>query len=98
MPTKDTGIPSPIWEDPTGCRATKAGTPQLLSLCSRAQAPQLLSPGAATTEARLPWSLCPTTREATAMRSLPTATRVGPALHTTEKSEQQQDPGQPKVK
>ena len=43
---------SPIWEDPTCRGATKPSVPQLLSLCSRAREPQLLSPCATTTEAR----------------------------------------------
>ena len=40
--------------------SNKACVPQLLSLCSRAREPQLLSPRATTTEARVP-------REATTM-------------------------------
>ena len=35
-------------------RSNKAHVPQLLSLCSRAREPQLLSPRAATTEAHAP--------------------------------------------
>ena len=41
--------------------------------------PVLQSPGAATTEAYAPWSLC-SARETTATRSLHTAARVAPAL------------------
>ena len=39
-----------LWEDPTCRGATKPHVPQLLSLCSRACEPQLLSPHATTTE------------------------------------------------
>ena len=41
---QETWIQSLIWEDPKAC------APQLLSLCSGAREPQLLSPSAATTE------------------------------------------------
>ena len=41
-------------EDPTCCGATKPCVTQLLSLCSVAWELQLLSPRAATTEARTP--------------------------------------------
>ena len=54
--------------------SNKARVPQLLSLCYGAQEPQLLSPCAATTEARRPESPCSATREATAMRILCLAT------------------------
>ena len=46
-----------------------------LTLRSRDQELQRLSPCAATAEARAPWSPCSTTREATALRSPCTATR-----------------------
>ena len=49
-------------------RSNYARVPQLLSLCSRALEPQLLSPRAQ--------SLCSTTREATAMRNPRTATKT----------------------
>ena len=42
-----------VWEDPTSRGATKPRAPQLLSLCSRACEPQLLSPRA-TIEAHAP--------------------------------------------
>ena len=51
-----------------------ARAPQPLSLCSRVQEPRLLRPHATTI------SLCSTTREATAMRSLCTATTERPPL------------------
>ena len=54
-----------------------ARVPQLLSLCSGARRPQLLSPRAATTEAHAPGACAPQ-REATAMRSPCTAMRSGP--------------------
>ena len=40
-------------------RSNKACVPQLLSLCSRAHEPQLLSPHATTTEARVPRARAP---------------------------------------
>ena len=60
-------IQSLIQEDPT-CHKTTARMPQLLSLCSRAQDPQLLSPSATTTKAHMSWSPCEAWREATSMR------------------------------
>ena len=42
-----------FWEDLT-CSGARSPWTQLLSLCSRAQKPQLLSPRAATTEAQAP--------------------------------------------
>ena len=49
-------------------RSNKARAPQLLSLCSRAHEPQLLSLRATTTEAHVPRAHAPQQREATAMR------------------------------
>ena len=46
-----TRVPALVREDPTCRGATKPSVPQLLSLCSRAREPQLLSPRATTTEA-----------------------------------------------
>ena len=43
---QETQVWSLVWEDPTRLRATKSHVPQLLSLCSRAQDPQLRSPHA----------------------------------------------------
>ena len=82
----ETRVRSLIQEDPTSCGA--AG-PQLLSLHSKAQELQLLSPRDANTEACAPWSLCSTTREATTTRSLHTATRDSPRSN--------EDPAQPKI-
>jgi len=48
-----------VWEDPPSCRATKP-------VCSRAQEPQILKPSHPRD--------CSATREATAVRSLGTAT------------------------
>ena len=42
----ETRVRSLVWENPTHLRATKSHVPQLLSLCSRAQDPQLRSPHA----------------------------------------------------
>ena len=73
--------------------------PQLLSLCSRAREPQLLSPCAATTEACALWSLCSATREATAVRSPHTTTREQSLLSATrEKPSKQRRPSTTKSK
>ena len=56
-------------------QSNKARVPQLLSLCSRAHEPQLLSPRATTTEAQAPRARALQQREATAMRSQHTATK-----------------------
>ena len=72
-------------------RSNEACMPQLLSLCSGARELQLLSPHVATTEAWRLWSLCPTTRKATAVRSPCTASREQPLLaRTWEKPTEQQ--------
>ena len=63
--------------------------PQLLSLCSRAREPQLLSPRATTTEARVPRAYAPQ-REATTMRSPRTAMKSSPHSPQTEKAHTQQ--------
>ena len=71
--------------------------PQLLSLGSRAQELQLLSPRATSTEARVPWSLCATTREAT-MQNLHATTREQPPLTATrEEPMRQQRPSTAKI-
>ena len=67
--------------------------PQLLSLCSRAWEPQLLSPCAATTEACALWSLYSATREATAVRR-----EQSPLSATREKPSKQRRPGMAKSK
>ena len=54
LPMQGTRIRALVREDPTCRGATKPRASQLLSLCSRAREPQLLSPRAATTEARAP--------------------------------------------
>ena len=65
--------------------------PQLLSLSSRTWELQLLKPGL--------WSLCSTTREATAMKSLRTSMKSSPFLLQLEKSlSSDEDPAQPKIK
>ena len=70
--------------------SNKACAPQLLSLRSRAHEPQLLSPRATATEARVPRARALQQREATAMRSLHTATRSSPRLLQLEKACAQQ--------
>ena len=60
---------------------TRPSAPQLLNLCSRVWGPQLLRSHAKTAEAHMPWSLCATTREATAMRSLHAETKEQSPLH-----------------
>ena len=54
LPTQETRVRALVQEDPTCRGATKPPVPQLLSLRSRAHEPQLLSPRATTTEARMP--------------------------------------------
>ena len=63
-----------------------------LSLCSRDQELQRLSPWAAAAEARAPWSPRSTMTEATTLGSPCTATKVAPALPTREKPGQQRRP------
>ena len=60
---------------------TSHGTTKPMHHNYRAWELQLLSPRAATTEACAPWSLCSTTREASAMRSPHSTTRAAPACH-----------------
>ena len=69
----------------TGAAATEACVPQPLSLCSSTTKPLLQSPEAAAAEACAPFSLCSTTREATAMRNPHTTARVAPACHSQKK-------------
>ena len=59
LPVQGTRVQSLVQEDPTCHGATKARAPQLLSLCSRAHEPQLLSPRATTTEACAPRACAP---------------------------------------
>ena len=54
LPMQGTWVRSLVSEDPTGRGATKPCVLQLVSLCSRARKPHLLSLRAATTEARVP--------------------------------------------
>ena len=54
LPMQGTQVRALVQKDPTCRGATKPSAPQLLSLHSRAREPQLLSPRAATTEARGP--------------------------------------------
>ena len=70
--------------------SNEARVPQLLSLCSRAHEPQLLSPHATTTEAHVPRACALQQREATAMRSLRTATKSSPCSLQLEKACTQQ--------
>ena len=70
--------------------SNEAHAPQLLSLCSRAREPQLLSPSATTTEICAPKSPCSATREATAMRSPRTTTKSSPCSPQLEKAHAQQ--------
>ena len=80
-------------------RSSEARAPQLLGLRSRAHEPQLLSPQATTTEAHVPRARAPQQREATAMRSLCTATKSSPRSPQLEKAHvQQQRPNAAKNK
>ena len=54
LPMQGTWVQALVREDPTCRGATKPCAPQLLSLCSRAREPQMLSPRATTTEACTP--------------------------------------------
>ena len=54
LPMQGTRVRALVREGPTCRGATKPRAPQLLSLCSRARRPQLLSPRATTTEAHVP--------------------------------------------
>ena len=55
LPMQGTCVRALVREGPACCGATKPiHAPQLLSLCSRAREPQLLSPHATTTEAHVP--------------------------------------------
>ena len=76
-------------------RSNQARAPQLLSLCSRAREPHLLSPPAATAEGRAPYSPCSTTGEARA-RAL--KLESGPHWLQLERSPRsREDPAGPKT-
>ena len=76
-----------------------AHDPLVLVQCSRGQEAQVLSVPAAGTEAHESQSLCSTEGEATAMRSLCTATREQPSLAATrEKPVQLRRPSRAKTK
>ena len=70
-------------------QSNSARVPQLLSLCSRACEPQLLSPRATTIEARTPRAHAPQ-REATTMGSPCTTTKSSPGSPQLEKARTQQ--------
>ena len=84
LPTQGTRVQAPVWEDPTCRGATKP-------VCHHywACASQLLSPRATVTEAYVPGAHA-LQREATAMRSLHTATKTSPSLLQLEKAHAQQ--------
>ena len=79
-----------VQEDPTCRGAAKPVRLQLLSLCSRAREPQLLSPCATTTEAHVPRAHATQQRQATTMRSLRTAMKSSPCSLQLEKARAQQ--------
>ena len=81
LPMQETRVRSLIWEDPTCLGASKP-----MSHNYRAWAPQLQSPHVTTTEAGVPQSLCPTTREAATMTSLNTAIENSPCSLQPENS------------
>ena len=70
-----------VQEDPTCCGATKPRVPQLLSLRSRACEPQLLSPCATTTEARVPRASAPQQEKPPQREAHAPQRRVAPARH-----------------
>lgn len=73
--------------------------PQLLSLRSITQEPQLMSPHAATTGAHVPCSPCSATREASAIRSLHSAVKSTPSWPQLEESPRiSREPEQPKIR
>ena len=72
-------------------RSNEARAPQLLSLRSRAQKPQLLSPHAPTIEARVPRACAP-------QQEKPPQRRVAPAHRNWRKhARSKEDPTQPKI-
>ena len=73
-------------------QSSQAHEPQLLSLCSRVQEPQLLSPRTATTGAHMPYSPFSTTTDATAMRSLRNTTREVPVHSNKDPHSQKKNP------
>ena len=60
-------------------RSNYARVPQLLSLCSRAREPQLLSPHAATTEAHVPRAHAPQQEKPPQWEACALQQRVAPA-------------------
>ena len=89
-------IPDPGRSHMPGSNLTR--WPQLLSLWSRAQELQLLSPSATTTEAQGPEACAPQQKKATAIRRLRNSMKSSPPLAaTTEKPPQQQRPSKPKI-
>ena len=90
LPVQATRVRSLVREDPTCCGATEPHAPQLLNLRSRAHEPQLLSPRAATTAARMPRACARQQSKATAMRSPHTATKSSPRSPQLEKARTQQ--------
>ena len=62
-------------------QSNEARVPQLLSLRSRAREPQLLSPWATTTEARVPRACAPQQEKPTQWEAHALQQRVAPARH-----------------
>ena len=89
LPMQGTWVQALVQEDPACRGATKPVCRQLLSLRSRAQEPQLLSPSARTTEAHVSRAHA-LQREATAMRSPCSATKSSPCSPQLEKAHMQQ--------
>ena len=77
-----TWVQSLVREDPTCCRATKPILHNCWTCCLEPVSHNYWSPGA--------WSLCSTTRKATAMRSPHTATKSNPHSPQLEKAHAQQ--------
>ena len=76
LPRQGTRVRALVQEDPTCCGAHE---PQLLSLCSRAREPQLLSPRATTTEAHVPRAHAPQQEKPPQWEARALQRRVAPA-------------------
>ena len=81
LPMQGTWVRALVREDPTCQGTTKPCAPQLLSLCSRAPKPQLLSPCVTTTEARASRAHAPQQEKPPQWEAHAPQRRVAPAHH-----------------